>query len=452
MIVASERASFSPLVLALSALLVPILAAFVVVRMPVSSTTLLVGGVLLLLIGLLHIKLTIYLIIFSMLLSPELGIGATAGDRPVTIRFEDILLILVGVAWLARSAYQKDLGLIRSSPLNGPIAAYSAAAIAATLVNGWLDEINWLRALLFLVKYLEYFVLYFLVLNNTRNRADIRNYLIAAFATCAIASVVGISQIPSGGRVSAPFEGEVGEPNTFGGYLVFMMALASGFYLTASSVRERLMWLGFGALMALPLLYTLSRSSWLAAGAMGVTLLWLAPKKGQLFSAVVIVLALSPILLPHQVVERLTYTFEQPPEPGQIQVGKTRLDTSLSARIRSWQYGLGGWSRRPLTGHGVASYGFMDAQYVRVLTETGLLGLAAFTWLGINIFRMARRRLHESTDRLATALSLGYLAGFVALLVHGIGANTFIIVRIMEPFWLVTALVVALPETGPARD
>jgi hypothetical protein len=144
MIVASERASFSPLVLALSALLVPILAAFVVVRMPVSSTTLLVGGVLLLLIGLLHIKLTIYLIIFSMLLSPELGIGATAGDRPVTIRFEDILLILVGVAWLARSAYQKDLGLIRSSPLNGPIAAYSAAAIAATLVNGWLDEINWL--------------------------------------------------------------------------------------------------------------------------------------------------------------------------------------------------------------------------------------------------------------------------------------------------------------------
>jgi hypothetical protein len=32
------------------------------------------------------------------------------------------------------------------------------------------------------------------------------------------------------------------------------------------------------------------------------------------------------------------------------------------------------------------------------------------------------------------------------MLIHGIGANTFIIVRIMEPFWLLTALIVALPE------
>ena len=161
----------------------------------------------------------------------------------------------------------------------------------------------------------------------------------------------------------------------------------------------------------------------------------------------------------------MEYTFGQPPEPGQIQVGTTRLDTSLSARIRSWEYGLRGWARKPLIGHGVAGYGFMDAQYVRVLTETGLLGFAAFAWLAISIFRMARRRLNNAKDRFASALSLGYLAGFVALLVHGIGANTFIIVRIMEPFWLVTALVVALeqneaattaaerdvPSGGPAR-
>jgi hypothetical protein len=29
--------------------------------------------------------------------------------------------------------------------------------------------------------------------------------------------------------------------------------------------------------------------------------------------------------------------------------------------------------------------------------------------------------------------------------VHSIGANTFIIVRIMEPFWFFAAIVVALP-------
>jgi hypothetical protein len=31
------------------------------------------------------------------------------------------------------------------------------------------------------------------------------------------------------------------------------------------------------------------------------------------------------------------------------------------------------------------------------------------------------------------------------MITHAIGANTFIIVRIMEPFWFLTAMAVALP-------
>jgi energy-converting hydrogenase Eha subunit B len=39
---------------------------------------------------------------------------------------------------------------------------------------------------------------------------------------------------------------------------------------------------------------------------------------------------------------------------------------------------------------------------------------------------------------------VGLIAGLVGLLVHAIGANTFIIVRIMEPFWFVVGIVIAL--------
>jgi hypothetical protein len=41
---------------------------------------------------------------------------------------------------------------------------------------------------------------------------------------------------------------------------------------------------------------------------------------------------------------------------------------------------------------------------------------------------------------------MGYLSGFIGLLVHAFGANTFIIVRIMEPFWFMTGMVVMIPE------
>jgi hypothetical protein len=39
----------------------------------------------------------------------------------------------------------------------------------------------------------------------------------------------------------------------------------------------------------------------------------------------------------------------------------------------------------------------------------------------------------------------------VGLIFHAVGANTFIIVRIMEPFWFFAGVVIALPALGEAE-
>jgi len=124
-------------------------------------------------------------------------------------------------------------------------------------------------------------------------------------------------------------------------------------------------------------------------------------------------------------------------------VGKLRLDTSTSARLRSWRGGLQGWRKHLILGHGVTGYGFMDAQYPRILVETGIIGMLAFTWLIYTLFRIGFTWL-DHQDNLLRGLSVGLIAGLVGLLVHAIGANTFIIVRIMEPFWFLTGIVIAL--------
>jgi hypothetical protein len=41
------------------------------------------------------------------------------------------------------------------------------------------------------------------------------------------------------------------------------------------------------------------------------------------------------------------------------------------------------------------------------------------------------------------------LTGFIALIVHSIGTNTFIIVRIMGPFWVLAGLVMMIPVLRP---
>ncbi|MEE9519485.1 MAG: hypothetical protein V3V93_04390, partial [bacterium] len=118
-----------------------------------------------------------------------------------------------------------------------------------------------------------------------------------------------------------------------------------------------------------------------------------------------------------------------------------------SARLKSFhEVVFDDWPKHPVFGYGVTGHRFFDAQYPRVLIETGLVGLLAFLWLQISIFRRARDVLRTTQDPLFKGVALGFLTGFMALIIHSIGTNTFILVRIMEPFWFLAAMVVMIPQ------
>jgi O-antigen ligase len=158
-----------------------------------------------------------------------------------------------------------------------------------------------------------------------------------------------------------------------------------------------------------------------------------------------IVLLISPLILPGLVKERILYTFKQPESSGQIIVGNMRLDTSTSARINSLKDILRDWPKHPILGYGVTGYGFIDSQLPRILIETGIVGLIAFLYLLYSIFRLAINRMKEVKSPYFKGLAIGFLAGLVGLLFHSLGANTFIIVRIMEPFWFFAGIIAVLP-------
>ncbi len=46
---------------------------------------------------------------------------------------------------------------------------------------------------------------------------------------------------------------------------------------------------------------------------------------------------------------------------------------------------------------------------------------------------------------------MGFFAGIIAMTAHALGANTFIIVRIMEPFWFLMAIVITIPMVQMAE-
>jgi O-antigen ligase len=191
---------------------------------------------------------------------------------------------------------------------------------------------------------------------------------------------------------------------------------------------------------------TQSRGSWVALPFMLLTLIFFSKHRLAIIIPMLIIIAVSPLVMPKSVVDRAAFTFTQPEEEGQLKIGGAKIDTSTSARLMSWQLILTqDFTKHPILGWGITGYSFVDAQYPRVLVETGLTGMVVFLFLIATLFRSALRGRRETKDPLFEALYVGYLAGLVGLLVHGVGANTFIIVRIMEPFWFLTAMVIVAP-------
>jgi O-antigen ligase len=392
----------------------------------------------------------IYVVIFSMLLSPQFGdkgSGVGAG-RGVTLRTEDFVLIVIGLSWLAKTAVNKELNLIARTPLNWPILTYVAINLGATMIGYMTGTVKSMSGYFYVLKYVEYFVIYYMAVNNLRDRDHAWRLVGAAFITAAIVSVVGLAQVPSGQRVSAPFEGEIGEPNTFGGYLLFMIAIVAGIAIETRSLRRRVQCLALLALMSVPFFFTLSRASYLGVIPAFIVIARFTTQRRFITGLILFGLVCSPILLyvaPKSVKDRVVYTFQEEKGSETVRVGKVAFDPSTSARLFSFKAALEGFSQRPIFGWGVTGYGFMDAQYARVLAETGLVGFVAFIWLCWSVWWHARDVYATREDSEERGLVLGFLAGFAGLLAHAFGSNTFIIVRIMEPFWLVTGIVMMIP-------
>src|SRR5438876_863254 len=362
-------------------------------------------GALLLVVAFLSTRLSLYLLVFSMLLSPEFLIGNLTGGggasgRGLTLRFDDLLLVVIGFVWLAKMATHKGGTPFLRTPLNGPIMFYIAAAGLATLIGVLGGRVKPMSGFFYWLKYYEYMFLYFMVVSAVMTKEEARRVVFASLVTCFVIALFAIAQIPSGERAPAPFEGEQGEPNTLGGYLVFMLAIVSGLLLTREAVTIRLPLLLLLAAGAIGLMATGSRASFLAAGVVTLSVIgFLAPRKPILMAMVLLGTLTAPLWAPHQVKERVLYTFTQAQEEGQIRVGTLRIDTSTSERLRSWQQSFEIWQKFPIWGTGITGGHFVDAMYPRVLTETGLLGLVAFLVLIGSLVRMGIMSYRRSEER-----------------------------------------------------
>jgi O-antigen ligase len=411
-------------------------------------TFFILGGLAIFFIAFFRTDFALVVLIFSMLLSPEFGVGH-AGGREVMVRLDDIFLFIVFLGWMAKMAVSKELGLLRISSLNLPILAYIAVCIISSILGILRGEVTFKGSIFYILKYVEYFLVFFMVTNNIRDMEQIKKFIFYMIFVCFLISLYAWFSHSSGAeRVSAPFEGKSGEPNTLGGYLLLLIMVCIGLLLNLEQ-RNYKIFLFLVIFFAFPaFLFTLSRGSWLGF-ILGYPVLIFLTKKGKtvLLGIFIILLFLSSVVFPKYVYKRVQETFSKRTERT-ILGRRFNIDPSAAARIDTWREGIKLWSKSPFWGHGVGIAGsVVDNEYTRILIEVGLIGFAAFFWIILTLFKHSfiNLRLLEY-DNFSNGIIAGFSAGLVGLLGHCLSAGTFIIIRIMEPFWFFAAIVMLLPE------
>jgi len=405
-------------------------------------------------------KLSLVLLVFSMLLSPEINLAGLAGSgRNIVLRYDDILLLVIFLSWFAKTAILKDKPLVFRSPVQNPIVLYTAVCFLSTALGVLEGRVNWEFAVFYVLKYVEYFLLYFMVFNTLESKEEVRRYLKAGAIVAAIVTVYAVwyyFNAGPGARASTPFEAPLGnpsesEPASLGGYYLIVFGLIFG--VISEMPFRNFVW-SFAAMAAMlpAFILTLSRSSYLGLVFSGLAAIFLSRQR-RIFLVIaaglgVLVVSLSPFLAERakgRVAE--TYTGDQANTVFSTPVGEIRLEESAAMRVRAWQRSVFYWlPKNVLIGNGVTGVGLSDAQLPLVIAETGVIGTVFWIWMIVVCFKVSWRLSRDSADSFVRALSLGYIIGLIGLLLQSTGVNTFIIVRIMEPFWFLTAIIMKLSQ------
>ncbi len=155
-----------------------IVIAFILIRLAPAYALAATLGVGVLIATFINTDFAIYALIFSMLLSPEFGSRTTSGEG-VTVRIDDILLAIIVFTWLAKTALYKELGIFKRTPLNKPIFFYILICILSTGFGMMAGRVSILAGFFFVVKYIQFFMIYFMVVNHVKTKKQIDNFVIA---------------------------------------------------------------------------------------------------------------------------------------------------------------------------------------------------------------------------------------------------------------------------------
>jgi O-antigen ligase len=357
-----------------------------------------------------------------------------------------------GVMWhLAIRARRGTLTYLWQAPTLLPVALFLGMAGFSLLYSP--ESTQGARDIL---KFASAYSVFLLLAADRPDPKTLRRLLMGITLGAVIPITVGLGQLVFGGAKINAFQGWARiqsvfiDPNTYGFYLVTVVAAAWALRGQVSG-RTRL---GLDAISLAAfgsVFLTLSRNAVAALGLL-VIVIGLRQKRFLILAAI---LTVAVLLASPQVFSRGTQIVtDQSPragEEGRSDEGVER--SSLTGRIHIWDNALDLWRERPVLGIGFGATSFTVGQnahndYIRSLTETGLIGFLCFISVMVSLILLGRRAGLRRMDapRALMGLSLGYV--LVSAVSNNLGKNVF-----QFHFWLFAGICYVWSKTvAPPRE
>lgn len=354
-----------------------------------------------------------------------------------------LVFVTVSIALFYLLAVRKSLKL-EPKITTGAVAFSVLAAASTILALSTFSPNEILTSALFLLRFILYFSISIVVFNVVK-KSQIESWLNLLMIVGAVFVILGFLQLlifpdltfltpygwdPHQRRIVSTFI----DPNFSGGFLSIIFALSTGLFLE----KRKLAYLFFSVIIFAAIIFTFSRSSYLAV-----------------FTVLIIVgLMKSPKLLIGFLAISLLAYLTVPQVKARI-IGAATFDETSQARVESWHKAITIFTKNPAFGVGFNTYRFAQSRYglfsfddpqgghsgggsdssiLLVAATTGIVGLTFYLFLLLAVFDRFKKNAAKS------ALHLGALSSFLGLMIHSQFVNSLFFPQIMLTLWFILGL------------
>jgi O-antigen ligase len=388
------------------------------------------------------------------------------------LNLQTALVVFFILLFLAQPVPSRGAGKLRSGAVRNPVTLPLVCLLTLLLVSvfhsGTIPGENLWEHLAGIKNgfiYTAFFWLCFVKVREKREKLIVLLFVFVAVLLNVALSLRGVSRTLAAGLIFLRHRATsliTDQPNLYGGFLALYLFFFIGFVLYYPlSKRYKVLFSLCTGLVALNLLYTLSRGAWLAA-ALATCFVALTKSRRMLIPVVLFVVMIA-VAVPAVVVERWQDTVEADRYSlRNLTADEATIDEAAS-RIIQWRTFPSMLMLNPLIGigkgrYGQTYYGFgyddrarsPHSSIIALGVEAVIFGLAMYLWLLFVLYRSAARCFRTAEHAVDRVLSFGTMSATICLLFLDCTGTRFFSGEIMAYYWILAGITLNVEALKPA--